>query len=132
MSLSDPIADMLTRVRNAARVRRQYVNVRASKVCAGICEVLKAEGFIEDYKRVEDQKQGLIRVYLRYGPGGEVVLNEIQRVSKPGRRVYSGAGELPRPLGGLGMVIVSTSKGVMSDRRARQQNVGGEVLCTVS
>ena len=82
MSLSDPIADMLTRIRNAARVRRKHVNVRASKVCAGICEVLKGEGYIEDWKRIDDDKQGLIRVYLRYGPGGEQVVSDIQRVPR--------------------------------------------------
>ncbi len=131
MSLSDPIADMLTRIRNAARVRRKHVNVRASKVCAGICEVLKSEGYIEDYKRIEDGKQGLLRVYLRYGPGGEQIVSDLQRVSRPGCRVYSGAAEIPRPLDGLGVAIVSTSRGVMSDRQARQANVGGEVLCTV-
>lgn len=133
MSLSDPIADMLTRIRNAARVRRQHVNVRASKVCLGICEVLKQEGYIEDFKRIEDEKkQGQIRVYLKYGPGGEMVLMDLHRVSKPGRRVYSASGNLPKPLGGLGVAIVSTSQGVMSDRQARLANVGGEVLCTVS
>lgn len=132
MSLSDPIADMLTRIRNGIRVRRQHVNVRASKVCAGICEVLKQEGYILDFKKVEDEKQGLLRVYLKYGPSGEQVLTDIRRVSTPGRRVYSGATTLPNPLGGLGVAIVSTSHGVMSDRQARQANIGGEVLCTVS
>ncbi len=131
MSLSDPIADMLTRIRNATRVRRKHVNVRASKVCQGVCNVLKKEGYIEDYQRVEDGKQGLLRVYLRYGPNGELVIQEIQRVSKPGRRVYSGVGDLPRPMNGLGVAIVSTSKGVLSDREARREKIGGEVLCTV-
>jgi len=84
MSLSDPIADMLTRIRNAVRVNRKYVNVRASKVCAGICDVLKVEGYIEDYKRVEDDKQGLLRIYLKYGPSGQKVVSDIQRVSRPG------------------------------------------------
>jgi len=131
MSLSDPIADMLTRVRNATRIRRTHVNVRASKVCQGVCQVLKSEGYIEDYKRIEDGKQGLLRVYLRYGPNGELVIQDIQRVSKPGRRVYSGVGKLPRPMNGLGVAIVSTSKGVLSDREARRERIGGEVLCTV-
>ena len=131
MSLSDPIADMLTRIRNAVRVQRQNVNVRASRICEGIANVLKAEGYIEDYALVEDGKQGLLRIYLRYGPAGEQVITEITRVSKPGRRVYSGAGEVPRPLDGMGVAIVSTSRGVLSDRRCRQENVGGEVLCTV-
>ncbi len=131
MSLSDPIADMLTRIRNAVRVQRENVNVRASRICEGIANVLKAEGYIEDYALVEDGKQGLLRIYLRYGPAGEQVITEIKRVSKPGRRVYSGAEDLPRPLDGMGVAIVSTSRGVLSDRRCRQENVGGEVLCTV-
>ena len=131
MSLSDPIADMLTRIRNAVRVNRKHVNVRASKVCAGICDVLKREGYIEDVKRVEDDKQGLLRVYLKYGPSGQKVVSDIQRVSRPGCRVYRGAADIPRPLDGLGVAIVSTSQGVISDRQAREANVGGEVLCTV-
>lgn len=131
MSLSDPIADMLTRIRNAVRVQRENVNVRASRICEGIANVLKAEGYIEDYALVEDGKQGLLRIYLRYGPAGEQVITEIKRVSKPGRRVYSGAEDVPRPLDGMGVAIVSTSRGVLSDRRCRQENVGGEVLCTV-
>lgn len=131
MSLQDPIADMLTRIRNGLSNRHEVVNVGASKICEGIAAVLKEEGYVADYKRIEDGKQGLLRVYLKYGPLGEQVINEITRVSKPSRRVYSGQGELPRPLGGLGISIVSTSKGVLSDRRCRQENVGGEVLCTV-
>ena len=131
MSLSDPIADMLTRIRNAVRVQRENVNVRASRICEGIANVLKAEGYIEDYALVEDGKQGLLRIYLRYGPAGEQVITEIKRVSKPGRRVYNGVEDLPRPLDGMGVAIVSTSRGVLSDRRCRQENVGGEVLCTV-
>lgn len=132
MSLSDPIADMLTRIRNALRARQEVVNVRASNICQGLCAVLKDEGFIADVQRVEDQKQGLLRVYLKYGPRGEDVINEIRRESKPARRVYRGAGELPRPRNGMGIAIVSTSKGVLSDRRCREENVGGEVLCIVS
>ncbi len=131
MSLTDPIADMLTRIRNGVRVNRKHVNIRASKVCAGICEVLKAEGYIEDFKRIEDDKQGLLRVYLKYGPSGEKVVSDIQRVSRPGCRVYKGSSEIPRPLDGLGVAIVSTSQGVMSDRQARRANIGGEVLCSV-
>jgi len=131
MSLSDPIADMLTRIRNAYRSRLEVVNVRASKTCEGICRVLKAEGYINDYSRVEDNKQGILRVYLKYGPRGEDVMVEIQRVSKPGKRVYRGVEDLPRPLEGMGISIVSTSRGVLSDRQCRQEKVGGEVLCTV-
>jgi len=132
MSLSDPIADMLTRVRNAVRCRQKTVNVKASKICEGICKVLKEEGYIEDYNRIEDSQQGLLRVYLKYGPLGEGVITELRRVSKPGRRQYAAVEDLPRPLGGMGISIVSTSKGVLSDRRCRQEKVSGEVLCTVS
>ena len=131
MSLSDPIADMLTRIRNAYRARREVVNIRASKTCEGICRVLKAEGYISDYTRIEDTKQGLLRVYLKYGPRGEDVLVELKRISRPGRRVYRGVDELPEPLNGMGVSIVSTSKGVLSNRQCRQENIGGEVLCTV-
>jgi len=131
MSLSDPIADMLTRIRNGTRVRREVVNVRASRICEGVAKVLKEEGYIEDYARVEDGKQGLLRIYLRYGPNGEDIITELKRVSKPGCRVYCSVDEVPRPLNGLGVSIVSTSKGVMSDRQCREANAGGEVLCTV-
>jgi len=131
MSLSDPIADMLTRTRNALSARHKAVNVRASKVCQGICEVLKREGYIEDFKRIEDGNQGSLRIYLKYGPLGEDVVREIKRVSKPGRRVYSGVEKLPRPMDGLGIAVISTSQGVLSDRQCRAQNVSGEVLCTV-
>lgn len=132
MSLSDPIADMLTRIRNGLNSRQTVVNVRASKICEGICNVLKEEGYVQDFKRIEDNRQGLLRVYLKYGPRGEDVVTEIKRASKPGCRVYSGVNDLPRPMGGLGISIVSTSNGVLSDRKCRELNVGGEVLCTVS
>jgi small subunit ribosomal protein S8 len=131
MGLSDPIADMLTRIRNGLRARHEAVNVRASNICEGVCRVLREEGYIQDYKRIDDSKQGLLRVYLKYGPEGQDVITEIQRASRPGRRVYRGVKELPRPLNGMGIAVVSTSRGVLSDRRCRMENVGGEVLCTV-
>ncbi|MCE5327840.1 MAG: 30S ribosomal protein S8 [Planctomycetaceae bacterium] len=132
MSLQDPIADMLTRIRNALRAGQKVTNIKASGVCQGVCQTLKDEGYIDDFQRVEDSTpQGLLRVYLKYGPNGEEIVTEIKRVSKPGRRVYSSVGELPRPMNGLGIAIVSTSKGVMSDRRCRSEKIGGEVLCTV-
>ncbi|MDY6913991.1 MAG: 30S ribosomal protein S8 [Planctomycetota bacterium] len=131
MSLSDPIADMLTRIRNALVSHMDTVNVRASKICEGICLSLKEEGYIVDYKRIEDSKQGLLRVYLKYGPMGEKIITELKRVSRPGKRVYCGMEDLPRPLNGMGVSIVSTPKGVLSDRKCRQEKVGGEVLCTV-
>ncbi|MHC4854861.1 MAG: 30S ribosomal protein S8 [Planctomycetota bacterium] len=132
MSLSDPIADMLTRIRNASRVGRQEVSIRANKICQGVAQVLKEEGYIDGYDRIDDGKQGLIRVALKYTPDGNPVINTIQRVSKPGCRIYNGRENLPRVMGGLGVAIVSTNKGVMSDRKCRQENVGGELICTVS
>ncbi len=131
MSMSDPIADMLTRIRNAVRNHNKQVMVLRSKICTGIARVLKEEGYINDYDTIEDGKQGLIRVQLRYGERGEQVIHAIQRVSKPGCRVYSKVNDLPRPLDGLGIAIVSTSSGVLSDRQAREKSVGGELLCTV-
>jgi len=131
MSLSDPIADMLTRIRNALRAKMDMVNILASGTCEGIARVLKEEGYISDYKKIEDNKQGLIRVYLKYGPAGEDVVTEIKRISKPGCRIYRGVEDLPRPLDGMGISIVSTPKGVLSDRQCREQKVSGEVLCTV-
>jgi small subunit ribosomal protein S8 len=129
--LTDPIADMLTRIRNAVRNRARHVVVKRSKVCLGIAQVLKDEGYIDDFDSIDDGRQGLIRVALRYGPRGEQVIHRLARVSRPGRRVYSGVEDLPRPLAGLGIAIVSTSSGVVSDRSAREQRVGGELLCTV-
>jgi len=131
MSLSDPIADMLTRIRNALRSRHAVVNAPASKVCEGICLVLKEEGYLEDCARIDDANQGQLRIYLKYGPLGEDVITTIRRVSRPGCRIYRGVEELPRPLDGMGISIVSTSEGVLSDRQCRSKNVGGEVLCVV-
>ncbi len=132
MSLSDPIADMLTRIRNAVRINQSEVNIKASKICEGIASVLKKEGYIEDYDIIDDGKQGILRVTLKYDENGRSIINEITRTSRPGRRVYSSVDELPHVLGGMGVAIVSTSKGVMSDRSCRKGNVGGEILCTVS
>jgi len=132
MSLSDPIADMLTRIRNAVRVGMPEVNIRASKVCEGIAKVLKEEGYVKDYDRIDDGKQGLLRVMLKYDPQGNPVITEITRTSKPGRRIYMGVKDLPHVLGGYGIAVMSTSKGVMSDKICRQSNIGGEILCTVS
>jgi small subunit ribosomal protein S8 len=132
MSLSDPIADMLTRIRNAARVNRKQVNIKASKTCEGIATVLKQEGYIEDFDRIDDGKQGILRVTLKYTQDGLAVIAEITRASKPGRRTYSSVEKLPHVLGGMGIAIVSTSKGIMSDENCRKNNVGGEILCTVN
>lgn len=133
MNNQDPIADMLTRIRNANRVGRRMVLVRNSKICSGIAQVLKEEGYIEEFDVIEDAvRQGQIRIKLRYASNGERIIHELDRQSKPGRRDYRKVDSLPRVLNGLGIAVVSTSKGVMSDRKAREQNVGGELLCTVS
>jgi len=132
MNNQDPIADMLTRIRNANRVGRRMVLIPKSKICLGIAQVLKDEGYIEDYDTIADATQGQIRVRLKYALNGDKVIHVIDRESKPGCRVYRGVGDLPRVLNGMGIAVVSTSKGVMSDRRAREHNVGGELLCTVS
>jgi small subunit ribosomal protein S8 len=132
MSASDPIADMLTRIRNAIRVNRTAVDVKASNICQGIAAVLKQEGYIEDFSRIDDGKQGILKIALKYDQNGRAIISEIARTSKPGRRVYLSVDKLPHVLGGMGIAIVSTSKGVMSDRNCRKDNVGGEILCTVS
>ncbi|MHC4481947.1 MAG: 30S ribosomal protein S8 [Planctomycetota bacterium] len=132
MSLSDPIADMLTRIRNAARINEEQVNIRASKICEGIASVLKDEGYIGDFDRIDDGKQGILRIALKYDQNGESVISEVTRISKPGRRIYSSVDKLPHVLGGMGIAIVSTSKGVMSDKSCRKANVSGEILCTVT
>ncbi len=133
MSMTDPIADMLTRIRNAIRNKSETVDMPSSKVKEGIAGVLKDEGYIRDFSvaTVEGGPHKTLRVYLKYGPEGEQVINVIDRVSKPGRRVYSGAGDLPHVLDGLGISIVSTSRGIISDRKCRSLNAGGEVLCKV-
>lgn len=131
MSMNDPIADMLTRIRNAARNQADQVRVLNSKVNRGIAEVLKTEGYITDYDVIEDGRQGLIRVNLKYGPAGEQLIHLIKRQSKPGKRVYTKVADLPRPLAGLGIAILTTPRGVLSDRQCREQRVGGELLCTV-
>ncbi len=131
MSFTDPISDMLTRIRNALRNKAKTVDCLNSRVCRGIADVLRDEGYIAGYAVVADEHTGKIRVQLKYGPRGERILNTIERQSKPGRRVYKAVEELPRPLQGLGIAIVSTSKGVLSDRKCRTEKVGGELLCLV-
>jgi small subunit ribosomal protein S8 len=129
--MTDPIADMLTRIRNAVRVEMSHVEIPISKVKRGLAEVLKREGYIWDWEELERQPANQLRVHLKYGPNGERVIRRIRRVSKPGCRVYSGATALKPVLGGLGICIISTSRGVISDREARQRKLGGEVLCEV-
>ncbi len=129
--MTDPIADMLTRIRNAVRVERQHVDMPSSRVKVGVADVLKREGYIWDFAEIDAEPVRQLRIELKYGPNGERVIQTIQRVSKPGRRVFSKSRELRPVLNGLGISIISTSKGVVSDREARNQNIGGEVLCEV-
>lgn len=129
--LTDPIADTLTRIRNANTAGHEKVDIPSSRLKVEIARILKEEGFVKGYKVIDGSKQGILRVYLKYGPGNERVLRGIVRASKPGLRVYARARKVPRVLSGMGIAIVSTSKGVMTDREARSQAVGGEVLCYV-
>ena len=129
--VSDPIADMLTRIRNANSAKHDTVDIPASKMKKAIAQILVDEGYIKNYKLIEDGKQGVIRVTLKYGEGKSQVITGLRRVSKPGLRIYSNVEEMPKVMKGLGVAIVSTSKGIMTDREARKQNVGGEVLAFI-
>jgi len=131
MNITDPIADMLTRIRNANSVGKSRVDIPASNIKTNIGELLKKEGFISDVKLVERKPQNMIRVYLKYGENDEKVITGLKRISKPGLRVYVGKEEVPKVLGGLGIAVISTSQGVMSDKEAREKGIGGEVLCYV-
>ncbi|TCP68814.1 30S ribosomal protein S8 [Baia soyae] len=131
MVMTDPIADMLTRIRNANMVRHESLEVPASRMKREIAEILKREGFIRDAEYVEDSKQGVLRIFLKYGSNNEKVISGLKRISKPGLRVYAKSTEIPRVLRGLGIAVISTNKGVMTDKEARQQNVGGEVLAYI-
>ncbi|HHV44250.1 MAG TPA: 30S ribosomal protein S8 [Firmicutes bacterium] len=131
MALTDPIADMLTRIRNANSAYHDKVDIPASKIKIEIARILKEEGYIRDYKVYKDDKQGVIRVFLRYGQNKERVMRGLKRISKPGLRVYAKKDEIPRVLGGLGIAVLSTSQGVMTDKAARKRGVGGEVLCYI-
>ena len=129
--MTDPIADMLTRMRNALGSKHQRVDVPASKIKADIARILKDEGYITNFKIMGEGTRKVLRIYLKYGAQGEKIISQLQRVSRPGRRVYVGAEEIPRVLGGLGISVVSTSQGIMTGREARRRNIGGEVLCSV-
>jgi small subunit ribosomal protein S8 len=131
MNMTDPVGDLLSRIRNGVRARIPKVDVPASKLKLEIARILKDEGYITNFKSTEDGKQGVIRVYLKYGPGMERVITDLQRVSRPGCRIYCGKGEIPRVYGGLGINILSTSHGVMTGRQAAKTGVGGEILCNV-
>lgn len=131
MSLSDPIADMLTRVRNAHGAEQEYTEMAHSRMKSEIARILKKEGFIRDYTTEGTEAKKTLRVYLKYGPNGERGIEGLKRASRPGLRRYAGAAELPRVLGGMGIAIVSTSSGIMTDKEARRQKKGGEVLCYI-
>jgi small subunit ribosomal protein S8 len=129
--MTDPISDMLTRIRNAIRIERPYVDIPTSRTKVGIAEALQREGYIWDFEIIEQAPRNVLRVNLKYGPNGEKVIQVIQRTSKPGRRRYAGVTGMPTVLQGMGISILSTNKGILSNREARKQNVGGEVLCTI-
>ena len=129
--MTDPIADMLTRIRNANTVKHETVDVPASNMKKELARILLEEGFIRGYDVIEDGKQGIIRIQLKYGQAGEKVITGLKRISKPGMRVYAAKEELPKVLNGLGISIISTSKGILTDRQARKEGVGGEVICYV-
>ena len=131
MSMTDTIGDMLTRIRNGGKARFDKVDIPASRMKISLARIFKDEGFIKNYKVIKDNKQGILRVYLKYDNQNQPMIHRVERMSKPSRRVYAGCEELPKVQGGLGVAVISTSKGVMSDRQARKLGVGGEVLCQV-
>ncbi|MDX9872036.1 MAG: 30S ribosomal protein S8 [Clostridia bacterium] len=131
MVMTDPVADFLTRIRNANSVYHEKVEIPSSKIKKTMAGILKEEGFIKDFELVEDGKQGILRLYLKYGANKQKVITGIKRISKPGLRVYVKKDEVPRVLGGLGVAVISTSHGIMTDKEARKRQLGGEVLCYV-
>lgn len=131
MAVSDPIADFLVRIKNAQKARFERVDIPASRMKASIARILKEEGYIKNFKFLRDDKQGMLRIQLKYGEQRESGIASIKRISKPSRRVYVGYGDMPRVMNGLGIAIVSTSQGLMTDREARKQRIGGELLCSI-
>lgn len=129
--VTDPIADFLTRIRNANQVNRERVEIPASNMKKSLAEILKSEGFIKTYEVLDDGKQGILRLYMKYGPNRQKVISGLKRISKPGLRVYVKKDEIPRVLGGLGIAVISTSQGLMTDTQARQDGLGGEVVCYI-
>ena len=129
--VTDPVADMLARIRNGSLAEHEKVDIPSSKLRVRLAEILKEEGFIKNFRLIEDKRQGVLRVYLKYGPGQERVISGLRRVSKPGKRLYVGADRIPSVLGGMGVAILSTPQGVLTDRESRKAKVGGEVLCYV-
>ena len=128
---TNPIADFLTRIRNAGMAYHEKVEVPASKMKMALAELMKQEGYIKDYEFIEDNKQGILRIYLKYGPNKERVITGLKRISRPGLRVYAKKDQIPKVLGGLGVAVISTSKGIMPDRQARREGLGGEVICYI-
>jgi len=131
MNMTDPVADMITRIRNSVRAKLPKVDIPSSKLKVEIARILKNEGYVSNFKVTEDGKQGMLRVYLKYGPGMERVITDVQRVSRPGCRIYCGKDRIPRVYGGLGINILSTSRGLMTGRAAAKEGVGGEIICNV-
>lgn len=131
MTMTDPIADMLTRIRNGSRAKSEYIDIPRSRLKLEIIRVLKSEGFIEDFKIMDVGSMGFLRIFLKYTKEGEAVVQGLKRVSTPGRRAYVGSDGIPRPFKGMGVAILSTTKGVMTGRQARTEGLGGEVLCTI-
>ncbi|MEK6692531.1 MAG: 30S ribosomal protein S8 [Nitrospirota bacterium] len=131
MSMTDPIADLLTRIRNANTAKHEWVDIPSSKMKLEIVKIMKEEGFIKDYKLSQDNKQGILRVYLRYTSREEPVIAGLRRISKPGRRIYVGSDEIPQVMGGVGIALLSTPRGILTDLKAKKEKVGGEVVCYV-
>jgi small subunit ribosomal protein S8 len=131
MNMTDPVADMITRIRNSVRAKLLRVDIPSSKLKVEIARILKNEGYVANFKVNEDGKQGVLRIYLKYGPGMERVITDVQRVSRPGCRIYCGKDRIPRVYGGLGINILSTSRGLMTGRAAAKEGVGGEIICNV-
>ena len=131
MNMTDPVADMITRIRNSVRAKLPRVDIPSSKLKVEIARILKNEGYVANFKVNDDGKQGMLRVYLKYGPGMERVITDVQRVSRPGCRIYCGKDRIPRVYGGLGINILSTSRGLMTGRAAAKEGVGGEIICNV-
>ncbi|PYQ01215.1 MAG: 30S ribosomal protein S8 [Acidobacteria bacterium] len=131
MNMTDPVADMITRIRNSVRAKLPRVDIPSSKLKVEIARILKNEGYVANFKVNEDGKQGVLRIYLKYGPGMERVITDVQRVSRPGCRIYCGKDRIPRVYGGLGINILSTSRGLMTGRAAAKEGVGGEIVCNV-
>jgi small subunit ribosomal protein S8 len=129
--MTDPIADFLTRIRNANQAHKERVEIPSSRMKRAIAEIMKSEGFLRNYDKIDDGKQGILRLYLKYGPNKTKVITGLKRISKPGLRIYVQKDEVPRVLGGLGIAIISTPKGLMTDKQARQQGLGGEVVCYI-